>query len=224
MQISFVLKCKHLSYTLSKQLLFRELLAETLSPHPFDKNNYVWPRHKKDLKISVVVYSLEAWEQSSLDIPCVDDDNFPKIFLHLQVCNYIGEDNPLLNTDSLSLPVGSEQQERIKRMLYHEFGHVIDKQNPEFGYSQEVRDMTIECNLKSYLNHVWNFHIDGRLTEYNLSPKTWDERVKETGKISSDQKVQEMLRQAWSSQFLTFDQLINVSKDLKEVAESNAVA
>lgn len=52
-------------------------------------------------------------------------------------------------------------------ILYHEFGHIADRLNPDFGYKHQQRlalsSMQEECFLQ-----LWNVYIDTRLQEEGL--------------------------------------------------------
>ena len=52
-------------------------------------------------------------------------------------------------------------------ILYHELGHVADRLNPKFGYSDVIKSSL--SDMEQYgLMEVWNLYIDARLHYHNL--------------------------------------------------------
>ena len=52
-------------------------------------------------------------------------------------------------------------------ILYHELGHVADRLNPKFGYSDVIKSSL--SDMEQYgLMEVWNLYIDARLHHYGL--------------------------------------------------------
>ena len=50
-------------------------------------------------------------------------------------------------------------------ILYHEFGHVADRLNPRFGYSEPKRAALSESENIMFME-LWNVYIDARLNHY----------------------------------------------------------
>ncbi len=52
-------------------------------------------------------------------------------------------------------------------LLYHEFGHVADRLNPAFNYSEEQRQALKEHKRENFVE-LWNLYIDARLNDAGL--------------------------------------------------------
>lgn len=57
--------------------------------------------------------------------------------------------------------------ERDKYILYHEFGHIADRLNPDFGYDQERRLHLSQAQEECFVQ-LWNVFIDARLHLHGL--------------------------------------------------------
>ncbi|MHC4181885.1 MAG: hypothetical protein ACYSR0_00850 [Planctomycetota bacterium] len=52
----------------------------------------------------------------------------------------------------------------LQKTLFHEFGHLIDALDPEFGYSNEIYcGVAQEESLHSIFENLWNCYLDRRL-------------------------------------------------------------
>jgi len=69
--------------------------------------------------------------------------------------------------------------DQYRYILYHEFGHVADRFNPAFKYSDAVRK-SLSDRLKIIFVELWNLYIDARLNHlqiYRHSPGKFQRRV-----------------------------------------------
>lgn len=61
----------------------------------------------------------------------------------------------------------TQDEDNFHHILYHEFGHVADRFNPSFKYSEEQRD-ALSCHERENLIELWNLYIDARLNRAGL--------------------------------------------------------
>jgi hypothetical protein len=59
------------------------------------------------------------------------------------------------------------EKSNYEYILYHEFGHVADRLNPEFGYSDQIK-YSLSDTEQVILMELWNLYIDARLQHHNL--------------------------------------------------------
>ncbi|HUU15841.1 MAG TPA: hypothetical protein VMW72_01720 [Sedimentisphaerales bacterium] len=52
-------------------------------------------------------------------------------------------------------------------ILYHEFGHVADRLNPCFKYSEDARQVLSDRQRENFVE-LWNLYIDARLNRLNI--------------------------------------------------------
>ena len=193
-----------------KEKEFKEALKEVVSSHPFD-TGFFWSKYRNILNIVVRVYEARRLK---FNVPTIVAYDFPKITLYLGVWNYIGEGNniTLEFSEIINRPFNEDS---VKKILYHEFGHAVDEKNLDFKYSLELKDEAKKYNLKFSLDTVWNSYIDRRLSKDNFTPYTFEERVDEAIKNSEvplneakKSQVKELLEKIWDSEFLTYLELI----------------
>ena len=55
----------------------------------------------------------------------------------------------------------------IEFILYHEFSHIIDRIDPDFGYSDEKKELLTDPE-KLCVMELWNIYIDSRLNNHDL--------------------------------------------------------
>jgi hypothetical protein len=58
-------------------------------------------------------------------------------------------------------------RDNFEFILYHEFSHIIDRTNPDFGYSDEKKDLLSDPE-KLCVMELWNIYIDARLNNHDL--------------------------------------------------------
>lgn len=68
---------------------------------------------------------------------------------------------------TLGLGRSSKDKPDIKYILYHELGHVADRANPHFKYSEDTKRNLLQSE-KSALMELWNLFIDARLHAVGL--------------------------------------------------------
>lgn len=56
---------------------------------------------------------------------------------------------------------------RDKYILYHEFGHIADRLNPDFGYNHQRRQNLSQGQEECFIQ-LWNVFIDARLHHHGL--------------------------------------------------------
>jgi hypothetical protein len=60
-----------------------------------------------------------------------------------------------------------EEKSNYEYILYHEFGHVADRLNPEFGYSDQIKYSLSDAEQVMVME-LWNLYIDARLQHHGL--------------------------------------------------------
>ena len=114
------------------------LLINVISSHPFDRQLV-----SKIARIDIV---LSEWN-------CIPLEN--------------------INTDVLKgeVRLGVGRSTHIKRdyisILYHEFGHVADRMNVDFQYSERMKSELVQAK-QICLMEIWNIFINSRLNAENL--------------------------------------------------------
>jgi len=114
------------------------VLLKVIESHPLSKNLLGFINN---LRIKLSERCGIADEKINLDMATND------------VTLYIGKDTP--------------SKSNYKYILYHEFSHIADKLNPDFKYSDELRDSLSETESTCVVE-LWNIYIDARLNDHNL--------------------------------------------------------
>lgn len=121
-------------------------------------------------------------------------------------------------------------------ILFHEFAHVADRLNPDFGYTDD-KMKELNNNEKRRLTEIWNCHIDARLNAkglYHLGekrelilslicgkvqalPYTVEGRLE--GRVCSlkslgSKNAEEIIRTTWNNPgiIISYDDLIRIAK------------
>lgn len=71
------------------------------------------------------------------------------------------------NDVTLEIQRTTPSEENYEYILYHEFGHVADRLNPKFKYSNETMN-SLTNDEKRKVKAVWSAWIDARLHDKNL--------------------------------------------------------
>lgn len=141
------------------------------------------------------------------DFSClnVDSSQFPCITLQVDLWRY-----PSTNLDST-----------FCLHAYHEFTHVIDRQNSDFGLTAQKEaeikgreDAFKKTHRFSIFVDLWNCYIDGRLERKGIIVKTLAERLEEIPQqlpqpVSA--ALTEACQKAWNSDRLTAGDLLDLA-------------
>ena len=110
---------------------------------------------------------------------------------------------------------------KYNSMLWHEFGHVADKVNPKFEYSDKKRDELYEAGaIYDFVETLWNVYIDTRLHEKRLLkinkcniPKKLGEHLNDliNKGFKDDTEGRRLIDKIWDNptQQLTYEDLIS---------------
>ena len=109
------------------------------------------------------------------------------------------------------------------KVLHHEFTHIIDRMNPDFGINcqSEDRARNIQPNQMTgsgfmAYQSVWNCYIDGRLQQFGQNPRSLKQHLQEFhdhAKHFDDHFTSEadkILECAWNSKTLTFNGIVDL--------------
>jgi len=101
----------------------------------------------------------------------------------------------------------SPKNPRFEFILYHEFGHIADRINQHFGYSEEKNE-ALAKKEKYYVMELWNLYIDSRLNKFGLGgikPLGWG-RMKHS---------QDIIKKIWENPdyILSYDDLIMIVRE-----------
>jgi len=101
----------------------------------------------------------------------------PNLYQQIHTITVSEDDSEIINprisfnheTCGVTLYVVSQLYRRnnCDYILYHEFGHIADRLNPNFGYSDEKKSSLTDIEQYA-LMEVWNLYIDSRLNHYGL--------------------------------------------------------
>ncbi len=91
---------------------------------------------------------------TSLTVNKANDNEMPHV--------NVSRGNVTLTIDP-QLPLG----DRFNYILYHEFGHIADRFNPIFNYSEDIR-MSLPDRKLSNFKDLWDLYIDARLNFHGL--------------------------------------------------------
>ena len=107
--------------------------------------------------------------------------------------------------------------EKLRALLFHEFSHPLDMNNPNFKYSK--------CAVLSWAqSHVvmnlWNTSIDGRLTRsgiptvFNLGERAIEAiKMLRFLKVEGDgAKILSVLKEVWDSNFISHPEMIEIAR------------
>jgi len=121
----------------SNNLIPAGVLKQLIKNHPFSTNLYQQ------------IHGITVSEDDS-GIPR------PRVNFNHETCEVILYLDPLF-----------DQRSNYKYILYHELGHVADRLNPNFAYSEELKS-SLSDHERYALMEVWNLYIDARLHHYGL--------------------------------------------------------
>ena len=117
-----------------------------------------------------------------------------------------------------------EVADRLQETLYHELTHIIDRHDPGFMGARSQEDLSEERDqlraedplMEHALVAYWNMYIDGRLSKYDKSPYTFEERVAEfmDKRPESDLRAgeAEAWQEIWNADGMSFDELVSFAK------------
>jgi hypothetical protein len=119
----------------------------------------------------------------------------------------------------------------IDEVLYHEFSHLIDRKNDDFGINeqkereaQNIQPSEMTQRNFSLYKHIWNCYIDGRLNRYGKNPKTLQQRIDELSEEISkcdleteNSNITDIISQVWKSDSITFDDIISLTQRCTDI-------
>lgn len=199
-----------------KELEVKEIIEDSFINHPFAKN--LFPRaFLPDFKLPPVLKVKICFWGSE-----IDREGYPKeIVLFLNVDNYWGYVEGLIEylkrqwTDEVDKPsiwTKPFSLKGLRSVLYHEFAHVYDAIfDKGFGYDKSFdrKDKNPEeKELKSYFTNLWNYYIDGRLS--NRAPLNYCGRIPD-----SRPEIRVYQKRAYLREFKTFKSLLQAASEVQ---------
>ncbi len=161
----------------------RQRIQETFIRHPF---------HKDPTGISSLNVWLKVGFEHTTDI---NHDLFPIVRLYL--CR-----NDICYTGG----VMDLDEDKLIKVLSHEFGHVIDAR---FSDTFSYHDNGYKSQpYKKIYNLLWNSYIDGRLND--LAPYEINDRIEEARHIGIKS---DLVRKAWNKEFTTHKELLSKAEE-----------
>lgn len=94
---------------------------------------------------------------SELNLVSIEEKTDRNIHVHMDEGNNV----------QLVIPPMIRPTERDLYILYHEFGHVADRLNPDFHYDHDTR-LNLSFGTEKSLLVLWNVFIDTRLNKHGL--------------------------------------------------------
>ncbi len=122
------------------------VIERIVKMHPFSS----------DLWLQIEKVSVKSHEEA--------DDTGPRI-----------EFNHATHETILYVITNMAEKSNFEYILYHEFGHIADRFNPEFGYSDQARYSLTDIE-QANLMELWNLYIDARLHYHELFRLDEEER------------------------------------------------
>jgi len=202
---------KRNEFYLNQKVKIRQKIKETLNSHPFlkglTKPNLVrvWVKKEEEKRTSI------------------NHRLFLEIYL---VILHLNEIDICPHYPSGARELDELDEEKLTRVLLHEFGHFIDAKvdMQKFGYN----DREYECQpYKNIYNILWCSYIDGRLGKrapFNLKDRI--EEARRCIRINSEhiEIKADFVRKAWNKEFTTHKELIRKTeeayKESKKESES----
>lgn len=153
-------------------------------------------------------------------------ENTPSTGIH-----YDRESNNAILYIDLSIYSDKKCREKV---LTHEFTHVLDQIDDDFGITEDRRQTALTFQLEGFTNAdfklyqlVWDCYIDGRLEDSCQNPRSLDERSNQLkdmaqhagGSFSVD--VDGILAIAWHSKQLTFPDILNLVQQCSQYWHPN---
>jgi hypothetical protein len=176
----------------------KEAITEVLASHPLDEAGVL---------------------QHNLTMAIEPDPNWPSLGLA------IGKGYPhivlTVGTDKY-LDGGVLKTEEFTRDLYHEFTHVIDRQNATFAITpdKEARAATLTVRGFNLVVDVWNVTINGRLHRRGIDIQSAEEFKQERlgtllsrGILSPDDLGP--IDEAWNLEEPTYDEVVGLASLVK---------
>ena len=125
-----------------------------------------------------------------------------------------------------------DKQEREK-VLYHEFTHIIDRLDPNFGINCQNEDEARNIQPSAMTNSdfflyksIWNCYIDGTLEQFKQNPRSLQQHLQEfydnTKRLGGHfaPEVNEILKSAWKNKNLTFNEIVSLTQECLQYWQS----
>lgn len=123
---------------LEKLIPDHEHLLHIVHSHPFDKN----------LSTKIITITVERSERYGIAREAIYTDEINK---HI----------------TLKVEEKTAHKDNYDFILYHEFGHVADRFNSKFKYSEDKKK-NLTTNEQFCVMEIWNEYINSRLNKFNL--------------------------------------------------------
>ncbi|MCF8104447.1 MAG: hypothetical protein K9K64_03095 [Desulfohalobiaceae bacterium] len=120
----------------------------------FDPRNLV---DERLLEIVTKHHPLYRDMASELSLVCVEEETDQNIHVRMDEGNNV----------QLAIHPMIRPTERDLYILYHEFGHIGDRLNPDFHYDHDTR-LSLSFSTEKCLLVLWNVFIDTRLNQHGL--------------------------------------------------------
>jgi len=123
-------------------------------------------------------------------------------------------------------PMMYQDKGKREKVLFHEFAHIIDRLNPDFGIDCQSEDearimqpkQMTEGGFMVYQS-IWNCYIDGRLEQSGQNPRSFKQHLQEFHDCSKHfggyftKEVNAIFEKAWNSKNLSFNEIVNLVKN-----------
>ncbi len=214
---------RKVDFDLPRREEFEQTLHSAVREHPLAGEEFRRAAGGILFEVAVVVadgsmrdYSSMATNAEIFYDPFLADPSQPvELVFHLRC--YLGEDPldwsrtipckdaPRLARETVFDPEG------LRKTLLHEFSHLADALDAEFGYSPGKK-LSLSRIQRAVLMDLWNGYIDRRLRD----ALPWPEELRPAMRRTSRKRtVNEALLRVWGGESFAYDELISLARNVK---------